>query len=246
MDKSKILVIIPARGGSKRIPNKNIKNICGQPMIYWPMMELSKKFSSDQVLVSTDSESVISVIEKKGLKVPFIRPAELSGDYTGTMAVATHALKWFEDNHHSIDYVLVVYPTAVLLDIEDIIAAFHILNHDNSCDFVMSATKFAFPIQRAVFENSKGYAEMFEPKNYTTRSQDLVEALHDAGQFYLYRPDVVRQGKNITNATVKLQLLHRNKVIDIDTPEDFDVAEMKMKTFGLDQSDFNWTFSKTT
>ena len=96
MDTGSLLIIIPARGGSKRIPRKNIKEICGQPMIYWPLMELSKKFSPNQILVSTDSSEITSIIEKKGIKIPFIRPDSLSDDFTGTMPVATHALSWFE------------------------------------------------------------------------------------------------------------------------------------------------------
>ena len=91
MDTGSLLIIIPARGGSKRIPRKNIKEICGQPMIYWPLMELSKKFSSKQILVSTDSSEIISTVEKKGIKIPFIRPDSLSGSFTATFPVATHA-----------------------------------------------------------------------------------------------------------------------------------------------------------
>jgi len=235
-----LLIIVPARGGSKRIPQKNIKNICGQPMIYWPLMELSKEFLSSQILVSTDNSEVISSVEKKGIKVPFVRPQSLSDDFTGTMAVATHALAWFEKNVSAVDYVLVVYPTAVLLNINDISTAFSFLKNDENCDCVMSATNFVFPIQRAMFQNSEGYAQMFKPENLMSRSQDLVEAMHDAGQFYLYRSRAVRAGKDLNKSNVKLQLLDRNKVVDIDTLEDFDVAETRMKMLGLDQTNFDW------
>ncbi|MDA9271618.1 pseudaminic acid cytidylyltransferase [Planktomarina sp.] len=242
MDTGSLLIIIPARGGSKRIPRKNIKEICGQPMIYWPLMELSKKFSSKQILVSTDSSEIISTVEKKGIKIPFIRPDSLSGCFTATFPVAAHALAWFEKNVSIMDYVLIVYPTAVLLDINDISSAFSLLNHDNDCDLVMSATNFAFPIQRAVFQNNEGYAEMFEPENVTTRSQDLTEAMHDAGQFYLFRSGALRDEKTLVDLNVKLKLLDRNKVVDIDTLEDFGIANAKMKMLALDKRDFNWNF----
>ena len=237
-----VLVIVPARGGSKRIINKNIKLICGQPMIYWPLMELQKYFKSENVVISTDSDLIKSTVEKKGLKVPFTRPKKLSNDFIGTVPVVTHALEWYEENVKNVEYVLTVYPTAVLIRGEDIIAAMATLRNDKHCDTVMSATNFSFPIQRAVFENADGYAEMFEPHHYATRSQDLVEAKHDAGQFYLSRATAVRDGAILTDSRVKLQLLHRNNIIDIDTIEDLEIAEEKLKIYKVAGLNINWTF----
>ena len=236
------LVVIPARGGSKRIPNKNIKSICGQPMIYWPLMELRKIFKAENVLVSTDSNLIKVTVEQKGLKVPFIRPKSLSDDFTGTVPVANHALSWYEQNVKEVDYVLTVYPTALLLREEDIYSAMATLRNDKSCDSVMSASNFSFPIQRAVFENSDGYAEMFQPQHYSTRSQDLIEAKHDAGQFYLSRASSLRDGAILTNSKVKLQLLHRKNVIDIDTVEDLEIAEQKLRLQRKQLTESGWTF----
>ena len=236
------LVVIPARGGSKRIPNKNIKSICGQPMIYWPLMELRKIFKAENVLVSTDSNLIKVTVEQKGLKVPFIRPKSLSDDFTGTVPVANHALSWYEQNVKEVDYVLTVYPTALLLREEDICSAMATLRDDKSCDSVMSASNFSFPIQRAVFENSDGYAEMFQPQHYSTRSQDLIEAKHDAGQFYLSRASSLRDGALLTNSKVKLQLLHRKNVIDIDTVEDLEIAEQKLRLQRKQLTESGWTF----
>ena len=236
------LVVIPARGGSKRIPNKNIKSICGQPMIYWPLMELRKIFKAENVLVSTDSNLIKVTVEQKGLKVPFIRPKSLSDDFTGTVPVANHALSWYEQNVKEVDYVLTVYPTALLLREEDIYSAMATLRDDKSCDSVMSASNFSFPIQRAVFENSDGYAEMFQPQHYSTRSQDLIEAKHDAGQFYLSRASSLRDGALLTNSKVKLQLLHRKNVIDIDTVEDLEIAEQKLRLQRKQLTESGWTF----
>ena len=238
----KTLVVLPARGGSKRIPNKNIKVIYGQPMIYWPLMAINKLFNAKTVLVSTDSEQIKKTVESKGLNVPFMRPNSLSDDYTGTVEVVAHALDWYEKNVCKVDYVLTVYPTAVLLSEKDISAAMKKLLEDRNCDSVLSATNFPYPIQRAVYENSDGYAQMFEPLNFSKRSQDLTEALHDAGQFYLCKADAVRNGAFLTDINVKLQILHRNKVIDIDTIEDFEIAEEMLGLYKNKINVRNWMF----
>lgn len=236
------LVVIPARGGSKRIPNKNIKEIFGQPMIFWPLMTLQQIFTKESVLVSTDSKLIKAVVESKGLNVPFMRPEYLSDDFIGTAAVVTHALSWYEKNVRTVDYVLTVYPTAVLLREKDIRISMETLATDSRCDSIMSATSFPFPIQRAVYENKDGYAQMFDPDNYHLRSQDLTEAKHDAGQFYLSRAEAVRRGALLTNSNVRLHLLSRNHVIDVDTFEDFEVAEEKLRLYkkGIDTTD--WSF----
>jgi pseudaminic acid cytidylyltransferase len=236
------LVVIPARGGSKRIPNKNFREIFGQPMIYWPLMEIQKIFNRENVLVSTDSDIIKGLVKSKGLDVPFMRPESLSDDFTGTEAVVEHSLKWYENHVKKVEFILTVYPTAVLLREEDIRSAMTILSQDKECDTVMSATNFAFPIQRAVFENDEGYAEMFEPKHYSTRSQDLVKAKHDAGQFYLTRVESFRNGFFLTNSKVKLHLLHRNNVVDIDTIEDFEIAEEKLQNNKKLSINNSWTF----
>jgi N-acylneuraminate cytidylyltransferase len=238
------LVVVPARGGSKRIPNKNIKEIFGQPMIYWPLSELSKLFTAENLLVSTDSEDIISAVESKGLKVPFKRPKSLSDEYTGIAEVLRHALEWYEKNVRKVRFVIAVYPTAVMLDKNDIRAAMETLKKDERCDYIMSATNFSFPIQRAVFENENGYAEMFEPKNYPVRSQDLVEAKHDAGQFSLFRAKNIRNSKLLTDSQVKLHILDRTKVIDIDTLEDFKIAEEKLRIYKTERIDNSWRFQK--
>ena len=237
------LVVIPARGGSKRIKNKNIKRIHGLPMIYWPMIELSKIFKADNILVSTDSEIVKKIVERKGLIVPFKRPESLSDDFIGTVEVVSHALDWFEKNVKTVEFVLTVYPTAVMLYFKDIIKAMNTMLKDVHCDTVMSSTNFSFPIQRAVFKNKYGYAEMFNPENYHSRSQDLIEAKHDAGQFYLSRAQIIREKKNLTNSKVKLHELDRSKVIDIDNKEDFKIAEFYLKYHKSNYIKKQWHFT---
>lgn len=222
-------VIIPARGGSKRIKNKNIVEICESPMIYWPLKELKKEFSAEQIFVSTDSQEIAKVCAEYGVKVPFLRPAELSDDYTGTMTVAAHGTQWLVNNGADFDYVLIVYPTAVLLNVDDIKSAFEKLKSDEKCACVMSATAFPFPIQRAVYTNESGYIEMFDNAQYKSRSQDLKTAYHDAGQFYWCKKEAVLQETNWTDGNHKMHILHRLNVIDIDDIEDLEVAEQRLK-----------------
>ncbi len=239
---NKILVVLPARGGSKRIENKNIIPLLGQPMIYWPLSELSKVFSREQILVSTDNERIIKVVEKKGVKVPFRRPKSLSDDYTEIVPVVLHALNWFEKYVKKVSYVLVVYPTAVLLQKENIFSALNTISTDKNCDCVIAGTSYPYPIQRALFENSEGYAQMFEPNQYKSRSQDLQEALHDAGQFFITKSESVKNGKVLINSNVKIEKLDRSKVIDIDDYEDLNLAELKMRRLKKESDDYSWSF----
>lgn len=153
-----------------------------------------------------------------------------------------HALKWFEENIRIVDYVLTVYPTAVLLSEQDVRSATLRLMHNDNFDSIMSATNFAFPIQRAVFENDEGFAEMFQPRHYSKRSQDLIEAKHDAGQFYVSRAESIRRGDVLTNSKVGLHLLHRNNVVDIDNMEDIDIAKEKLQMYKKDFPKKDWVF----
>ncbi len=230
-NKNNLLIVIPARGGSKRIPYKNIKKIGGQPMIYWPIRELLKKFTSQDLIISTDDKKIISTLEEIDIKVPFLRPKNLSDDFTGTVPVAKHALEWYEINVKKVDYVLIVYPTAIMLKINDIIEAIETLKTNKICELVMSATDFPAPIQRGLFINKKGFAKMFYPNFYKTRSQDLIPSYHDAGQFYLWRSKSLRENKTLVNAKAKLLFINRNYVIDIDTHQDISIAEEKLKLF---------------
>ena len=243
IDLEDILIVIPARGGSKRIPYKNIKNICGQPMIYWPLMEISKIFRSERVIVSTDDKKIQQSVSRVGINTSFKRPKNLSDDFTGTIPVASHALQWFQSNICEVKYVVMIYPTAVTLAVEDILDAIDSLNADPSCDSIMTATHFPFPIQRAVFQGSDGYAKMFEPNHYYSRSQDLVDSFHDAGQFYVFRAESLTPDSTLVNSNTRMHILHRRLVIDIDTIEDFEIAEQKMKLLGLTKFSQGWSFA---
>ncbi len=228
MSLENILVIMPARGGSKRIANKNIKQICGRPMIHWPLCEILKKINKANIIVSTDNKKIAEIVSELGIGIPFFRPKELSDDYTGTAEVAKHALEWFCKKHFMPLFVAVVYPTAVLLNIDDILSSINIMKDAEDCDLIMTAQIFNAPIQRALRVDENGFANMLEPQHYLTRSQDLIETYHDAGQFYIYKPNILIDNIPIVDSKIMLKVLDKNSAVDIDNISDFHTAESIM------------------
>jgi N-acylneuraminate cytidylyltransferase len=222
------LAVIPARGGSKRIPRKNIKEFCGKPMIAWSIEAAIRSGCFDQVVVSTDDAEIADVARQYGASVPFMRPAELSDDYTGTLPVIRHAIEWFNGQGQTVEQVCCLYATAPFVRVEDIQRGLQILEETGS-DYAFSVTSYAFPIQRAIRLTEQGRVEMFSPEHFNTRSQDLEEAYHDAGQFYWGRASAWLQGKMIFSPDSAPVLLPRHRVQDIDTPDDWLRAEWMCK-----------------
>jgi pseudaminic acid cytidylyltransferase len=218
------LCVIPARGGSKRIPRKNIKLFCGKPMIEWSIVAALQSGCFDQVVVSTDDVEISEVALRCGAQVPFIRPAELSDDHSGTVAVIAHAIEWFAAQGRLPDQVCCLYATAPFVSGEDLRRGLKILA-ESGADYAFSVTSYAFPIQRAIRITGAQSIEMFNPEHFNTRSQDLEEAFHDAGQFYWGRASAWRQGKMIFGPGSLPVLLPRHRVQDIDTNEDWLMAE---------------------
>ncbi|MEO4046301.1 pseudaminic acid cytidylyltransferase [Pseudomonas sp. CAU 1711] len=222
------LAVIPARGGSKRIPRKNIKPFCGKPMIARSIEAALQSGCFDRVIVSTDDAEIAEVARQYGADVPFMRPAELSDDYTGTVPVIRHAVEWFIANDEAPEQVCCIYATAPFVTGEDIRRGLESLL-ENDCDYAFSVTSYAFPIQRAIRITSAGRVEMFHPEHFNTRSQDLEEAYHDAGQFYWGRASAWMDGRVIFGPSSSPVLLSRHRVQDIDTPEDWERAEWLFK-----------------
>lgn len=219
------IAVIPARGGSKRIPGKNIREFCGKPMIAWSIEAALASRCFDEVVVSTDDPAIGEVARQYGASVPFVRPSSLSDDYTGTLPVIRHAVEWFIEAGHSVDMVCCIYATAPFVSPQDIQAGMQKLQ-ENSCDFAFSVTSYAFPIQRALRMLDGGRVEMLNPGEFATRSQDLEEAWHDAGQFYwgtvtAWREERVIFGRNSVGIPIP-----RYRVQDVDTPEDWETAEL--------------------
>lgn len=223
-----IVAVIPARGGSKRIPRKNIREFDGKPIIAYSIEAALKLKLFDRVIVSTDDEEIASVSREYGAEVPFLRPAELADDYTGTNAVTKQAIEWLNTNDGKVEYACCIYATAPFIQTRYLESGYEKLITSGKA-FVFSVTSFPFPIQRAIRLNEQGEVVAFHPENYYVRSQDLEEAFHDAGQFYWGRADAFLNDE-IPFSPVSLPIiLPRHLVQDIDTEEDWQRAEYMHK-----------------
>ena len=219
------LAVIPARGGSKRIPRKNIKEFCGKPMIAWSIEAAQESGLFERIIVSTDDPEIAAIAESLGAEVPFMRPPELSDDHAGTSVVIDHAIEWLRQRGLTPDPVCCIYATAPFISSDDLHRGFKVLQ-ESAADFAFSVTSYAFPIQRAIRLTSEGGMEMFQPQHFMTRSQDLEEAYHDAGQFYWGRADAWCSGMPIFGPKSVPVVIPRCRVQDIDTLEDWQRAEL--------------------
>lgn len=222
------IAVIPARGGSKRIPRKNIKDFCGKPMLAWSIEAALKSDCFDQVIVSTDDEEIAAVGRAHGAETPFLRPATLADDHTGTGAVVRHAIQWLVDQNKKPDQVCCIYATAPFVQPEDLEQGLRLLE-ETGCSHAFTVTTFPFPIQRAIKATDNGGCTPMFPEHIGKRSQDLEEAFHDAGQFYWARAETWLTGQGVFNPASRMIHLPRYRVQDIDTPEDWDRAELLFK-----------------
>jgi pseudaminic acid cytidylyltransferase len=221
--------VIPARGGSKRIPRKNIRDFCGMPIIAWSIMAAKGSHCFDHIIVSTDDAEIADVACAHGAEVPFMRPPELSGDHTSTIQVVTHAINWMNRNAGTVEFTCCLYATAPFVQAEDLRRGFDVMQQ-NGADYAFSVTSYAFPIQRAIRITADQRVKMFNPELLNTRSQELEEAFHDAGQFYWGRAAAWLAGKPLFSHYATPVLLPRHRVQDIDNAEDWDRAEWLFKT----------------
>lgn len=215
--------IIPARGGSKRIPKKNIKNFNGKPMIQWSIEAAEESGIFDHIIVSTDDDDIAQIAERLGAWVPFRRPAELSDDYTNTTAVIAHATRWCIDRDIDTSTVCCLYATSPFVLPSDLIEAYRIIRSEN-WEFVFSATEYSSPIFRSFKQLECGGVEMFYPEHFETRSQDLPLALHDAGMFYMGTPGAWLSGLKMFDDHSFPLKIPGWRVQDIDTPDDWERA----------------------
>jgi len=222
------LCVIPARGGSKRIPRKNIKSFCGQAMIGYSIKAAIDSQCFDQVIVSTDDAEIAEVAKSFGASVPFMRPDELANDYANTIPVVKHAIEWFDDQVQAPSEVCCLYATAPFVRASTIRKAYEQMQ-STQADYCFTATSFAFPIQRAIKVTAENQVEMFYPEYLETRSQDLEDSYHDAGQFYWGKAEAFKQQKSIFSKSATPYILPRYLVQDIDTLEDWEKAELMYK-----------------
>ena len=220
------LCVIPARGGSKRIPRKNIREFCSKPMIAWSIEAAKESGCFDQIIVSTDDEEIANVARQWGADVPFMRPAELADDFAGTTPVVGHAVQWNQAHGRELTAVCCLYATAPFVEPADIKEGLKLLDQAATDRFVFTATAYPSPIQRALrLDLASGEAHMWQPEQFSKRSQDLEPAYHDAGQFYWGRPQAWLHSENLFEGSKPL-LLPRWRVQDIDTEEDWIMAEL--------------------
>lgn len=221
------IAIIPARGGSKRIPKKNIKKFHGKPLIAYSIeIALSTKLF-DKVIVSTDDKEIAKIATHYGADVPFIRPKELSDDFIGTGDVKNHTIEFLKNSGETYDYICTIYATAPMLQKKYLQEGFEKLQNSNA-HMAFSVTSMPFPIQRTFKITKDNRCEMFMPEHFTSRSQDLEVAYQDAGQFYWEKTSNQFSDLPFGKDSIPI-ILPRYLVQDIDTLEDWEVAEKLYK-----------------
>ena len=220
------IAIIPARGGSKRIPKKNIKDFFGKPLIAYSIEVALKSNLFEKVIVTTDDEEIALIAKEYGAEVPFMRPKELSDDFTSTTDVVNHAVDYLENQGESYEFICTIYATAPLLQAKYLVEGYEALQNSDAVN-AFSSTSMPFPIQRTFKLDENGRCKMFTPEHYMTRSQDLEEAYQDAGQFYWTNRERQKQSNSkIIFSDISIPIiLPRHLVQDIDTLEDWKRAE---------------------
>ncbi len=228
MKSEQVIALIPARGGSKRIPNKNIKLFAGQPIISFSIRAAQETGLFDKIIVSSDSQEIARISKEYGAEIPFTRPTELADDFTGTDEVVLHAISWFQNQNIAIKYICCIYATAPFIQSEYIKKGFELLRgkQATSC---FSVTTFPFSIFRALKINEEGKLQMIYPEHLHTRSQDLPTTYHDAGQFYWANVEKYVKEKRFYSENAIPIIIPRYLVQDIDTFEDWKRAELMYK-----------------
>ena len=226
MSSANNIAIIPARGGSKRIPRKNIKEFLGKPIIAYSIQTALQSGLFSEVMVSTDDEEIAEIAKKYGAKVPFMRSAKNANDYATTMDVINEVLDFYKKQGTSFDYVCCMYPTAPLARVEHIKEGFEKLS-TKGLHTVFPVVAFSYPIWRGLEIDENGHTKMIWKEHLNARSQDLKQVYHDAGQWYWLNP------KEVTNTVFTPKtasvILKEEEVQDIDTLSDWTMAEMKYK-----------------
>jgi pseudaminic acid cytidylyltransferase len=218
------IAIIPARGGSKRIPRKNIRAFAGQPMIAYVIRAARESAVFDHVVVSTDDAEIAEIALTHGAEVPFTRPKELADDYTPTVPVIAHAIRACRELGWQVDETCCIYPGVPLIQAADITEALNLLQMYAGAGYTFPVAPFPSAIQRALRLSADGTVAPFNPQYVNTRTQDLEPAYHDAGQFYWAAAETWLAGLPI-HANGRAIVLPEWRVVDIDTAADWERAE---------------------
>lgn len=222
---TKSIAIITARGGSKRIPRKNIKNFLGKPIIAYSIAAALEAGCFDEVMVSTDDHEIAEVARGLGAHVPFLRSSETSNDFATTSDVLIEVLNEYRRLDSPFNHACCIYPTAPFVTVERLVQAYELLKQTGA-DTVLPVVRFSFPIQRALaIEDNR--LKVLWPEHLNTRSQDLTPAFHDSGQFYVFQVTRFLETKDLFGRNCVPIELPESEVQDIDTEEDWKIAEMK-------------------
>lgn len=224
----KRIAIIPARGGSKRIPRKNVKEFLGMPIIAYSIIAALESNLFDEVMVSTDDDEIASVAKSYGANVPFLRSAETANDYATTADVINEVLERYSELGLEFEVVACIYATAPFVTSERLQEASKNLDK-GEFDSTFTCVEFSYPVLRGLVINSEGKICMKWPKYRTSRSQDLQKFYHDAGQFYFAKTEAFRRANGFWGDNTAPLILSEMEVQDLDTPTDWQLAEMKYR-----------------
>lgn len=220
------LAIIPARGGSKRIPGKNIRPFCGRPILAYSIQAARDSNLFDRIIVSTDSPQIAEVARQYGAEVPFWRSATASDDYATLLDALQEVVSQLARHGEHYDEICCLLPTAPLVTAKRLQQAHTLLEQDNY-DAIFPIVRFGYPIQRALGQDKDGRVAMLQPEHYGTRSQDLPAAFHDAGQFYAFRPGpCFAAGRMFTDNSAGIEISEL-EAQDIDSETDWALCELK-------------------
>jgi len=219
-----IVAIIPARGGSKRIPRKNIKEFNGKPMISWAIEGAKNSELFDLIVVSTDDIEIKEIAEKSGAIVPFTRPLDISDDNTPTVPVISHAVKKIDNLYEKVQYACCIYPCSPLIQASDLVKSFSLLKSSGE-NFVYPVVEYPHSIFRSMKQSKDGKMQFIYPEFELTRTQDLEETFHDAGQFYWGKADAWRQSMKMHSDGIGMKI-PSYRVVDIDNEDDWTRAEL--------------------
>lgn len=229
MKEERAIAIITARGGSKRIPGKNIKEFCGKPIISYSIEAALKSGVFDTVMVSTDSTEIAEIAKQYGAEVPFMRSESAANDFSTTSEVLLEVLSEYDSRKENYTYACCIYPTAPFVTPEKLRAAMQELKTSDS-DTVIPVVAFSYPPQRGMIIEDE-YVKLKNEEYRNSRSQDLEKMYHDCGQFYAFRTDSFKKTQNLMAGRIKPIVCLEMEVQDIDTLEDWKLAELKYRMF---------------
>lgn len=229
------IAIITARGGSKRIPRKNIREFCGKPIINYSIEAALESGIFDEVMVSTDDEEIAQIARKAGANVPFFRSEETSSDTATTADVLLEVLDEYEKRGKTYEYGCCIYPTAPFITAEKLKDAMDKLVKSGA-ESIVPMQEFSYPPQRGLFIDEEGLVKMLHPEYATTRSQDLQKQYHECGQFYIFRNDAFKIQKDTTMERSIPYIIDPMESQDIDTESDWKFAEMKYSFLSMEKS----------